>query len=171
MHSHESEQMTHILQGALKFFVGGEEIIVREGEVLHIPSWVEHGGRGAGRHVRARRLQPDPPGLARPHGQLLPSQMSGNRFALVAAGSRGIGRAAAAALGRDGCRVAICGRDRTALDAAAREIATETGAETALAADVSRQADVERFVESAASHFGGLDILVTNSGGSPLGGL
>ena len=41
----------------------------------------------------------------------------------------------------------------------------------ALAADVSRQADVERFVESAASHFGGLDILVTNSGGSPLGGL
>ena len=42
MHSHESEQMTYILQGALKFFVGGEEIIVREGEVLHIPSWVEH---------------------------------------------------------------------------------------------------------------------------------
>jgi quercetin dioxygenase-like cupin family protein len=42
MHAHESEQMTYILQGALKFFVGGEEIIVREGEVLHIPSWVEH---------------------------------------------------------------------------------------------------------------------------------
>jgi quercetin dioxygenase-like cupin family protein len=42
MHSHESEQMTYILQGALKFLVGGEEIVVREGEVLHIPSWVEH---------------------------------------------------------------------------------------------------------------------------------
>ena len=42
MHSHESEQMTYILQGALKFLIGGEEIIVREGEVLHIPSWVEH---------------------------------------------------------------------------------------------------------------------------------
>ena len=42
MHAHESEQMTYILQGALKFFVGGEEITVREGEVLHIPSWVEH---------------------------------------------------------------------------------------------------------------------------------
>jgi 3-oxoacyl-[acyl-carrier protein] reductase len=92
--------------------------------------------------------------------------MSGNRVALVAAGSRGIGRAAAAALGRDGCRVAICGRDRMVLNAAAREIATETGAEILpLAADVSRQADVKRFVESAASHFGGLDILVTNSGG------
>ena len=42
MHSHESEQMTYILQGALKFLIGGEEITVREGEVLHIPSWVEH---------------------------------------------------------------------------------------------------------------------------------
>jgi quercetin dioxygenase-like cupin family protein len=42
MHSHESEQMSYILQGALRFMVGGEEITVREGEVLHIPSWVEH---------------------------------------------------------------------------------------------------------------------------------
>jgi quercetin dioxygenase-like cupin family protein len=41
-HQHESEQMTYILQGALKFLVGGEEVIVREGEVLHIPSGVEH---------------------------------------------------------------------------------------------------------------------------------
>ncbi len=43
MHSHESEQMTYILQGALKVVVGGgEEITVREGEVLHIPSGVPH---------------------------------------------------------------------------------------------------------------------------------
>jgi quercetin dioxygenase-like cupin family protein len=42
MHAHESEQMTYILQGALRFFVGGEEITVREGEVLHIPSWTPH---------------------------------------------------------------------------------------------------------------------------------
>ena len=42
MHSHESEQMTYILQGALKFVVAGEEVTVREGEVLHIPSWIEH---------------------------------------------------------------------------------------------------------------------------------
>jgi quercetin dioxygenase-like cupin family protein len=41
-HQHESEQMTYILQGALKFLVAGEEVIVREGEVLHIPSGVEH---------------------------------------------------------------------------------------------------------------------------------
>ena len=42
MHSHESEQMTYILQGALKVLVGGEEVTVREGEVLHIPSWIPH---------------------------------------------------------------------------------------------------------------------------------
>jgi quercetin dioxygenase-like cupin family protein len=42
MHSHESEQMTYVLQGALKFLVGGEELVVRDGEVLHIPSWVPH---------------------------------------------------------------------------------------------------------------------------------
>jgi quercetin dioxygenase-like cupin family protein len=42
MHTHESEQMTYILQGALRFHVAGEEIIVREGEVLHIPSGTPH---------------------------------------------------------------------------------------------------------------------------------
>jgi len=42
MHAHESEQMTYVLQGALKFLINGEEITVREGEVLHIPSRVEH---------------------------------------------------------------------------------------------------------------------------------
>jgi quercetin dioxygenase-like cupin family protein len=42
MHSHESEQLTCVLQGALRFRVRGEEMVVREGEVLCIPSGVEH---------------------------------------------------------------------------------------------------------------------------------
>ncbi len=42
MHAHESEQMTYILQGALRFLIEGEEITVREGEVLHIPSRMPH---------------------------------------------------------------------------------------------------------------------------------
>ena len=42
IHTHDSEQMTYILQGALRFQVDGEEIIVREGEVLHIPSRLPH---------------------------------------------------------------------------------------------------------------------------------
>jgi quercetin dioxygenase-like cupin family protein len=42
MHSHESEQMTYVLQGAIRFLVDGEEVIVREGEVLHIPARAPH---------------------------------------------------------------------------------------------------------------------------------
>ena len=44
-HSHDNEQITYILEGALHFWLGadrGEEIIVRAGEVLHIPSNVPH---------------------------------------------------------------------------------------------------------------------------------
>jgi|SRR5688572_11582942 len=42
MHAHDSEQMTYILQGALRVLVGGEGITVREGEVLQIPSGALH---------------------------------------------------------------------------------------------------------------------------------
>jgi len=41
-HHHESEQLTYILEGALKFELEGQEVIVRQGEVLHIPSNVPH---------------------------------------------------------------------------------------------------------------------------------
>jgi quercetin dioxygenase-like cupin family protein len=41
-HHHESEQITYILEGALKFFLEGKEIVVHKGEVLHIPSNVPH---------------------------------------------------------------------------------------------------------------------------------
>jgi quercetin dioxygenase-like cupin family protein len=42
MHKHEAEQLTYVLQGSIRFLVGGEDVTVREGEVLLIPSWVEH---------------------------------------------------------------------------------------------------------------------------------
>jgi quercetin dioxygenase-like cupin family protein len=42
VHAHDSEQMIYVMQGALKFVIAGEEVTVREGEVLHIPSGVEH---------------------------------------------------------------------------------------------------------------------------------
>jgi quercetin dioxygenase-like cupin family protein len=44
-HSHENEQLTYILEGALRFWIGedqNEEVVVRAGEVLHIPSHVPH---------------------------------------------------------------------------------------------------------------------------------
>jgi quercetin dioxygenase-like cupin family protein len=42
LHSHASEQMTYVLQGALRFVVDGQEVIVREGEVLTIPAAAPH---------------------------------------------------------------------------------------------------------------------------------
>jgi quercetin dioxygenase-like cupin family protein len=42
LHAHDSEQLTYVLQGAIKFLVNREEITVREGEVLLIPSGIEH---------------------------------------------------------------------------------------------------------------------------------
>jgi quercetin dioxygenase-like cupin family protein len=41
-HSHESEQLTYVLTGALKFTLAGRDITVHAGELLHIPSWMPH---------------------------------------------------------------------------------------------------------------------------------
>ena len=91
------------------------------------------------------------------------------RVALVCAASKGLGRASAEALARDGFKVAICARGRDALADAERTIAG-TGAEVlAIPADVSNSADVERLFQATAERFGGLDVLVTNTGGPPSG--
>jgi len=41
-HSHENEQVTCVLSGALKFAFNGQEIVARAGDVVQIPSWLEH---------------------------------------------------------------------------------------------------------------------------------
>jgi len=92
------------------------------------------------------------------------------RPALVAAASKGMGRAVAEGLAREGARVAIFARTEADVRLAADEIRAATGAEVlALAGDVTRAADVERMVGEAAGRFGGLRVLVTNAGGPPLG--
>lgn len=92
------------------------------------------------------------------------------KVALVCAASRGLGRATARALAAEGVRVAMCARHMPTLEAAAADIQAATGAEIlAVAADVSRHSDVARLVDQTVRHFGGLDILVTNSGGPRAG--
>ena len=92
------------------------------------------------------------------------------RAAAVAASSRGLGRATARALAREGASVALCGRDEPRVREAAEAIARETGARTlALKADVAVAEDCHAFVDRAAQAFGRLDILVTNTGGPPPG--
>lgn len=92
------------------------------------------------------------------------------KVALVCAASRGLGKATAMALAAEGVRVAMCARHMPTLEAAAAEIQAATGSEIlAVAADVSRRADIVRLVDQTVQHFGGIDILVTNSGGPRAG--
>jgi 3-oxoacyl-[acyl-carrier protein] reductase len=88
------------------------------------------------------------------------------RTAAVAASSRGLGFATAAALAAEGVRVAICGRDEEQLKEAAARI---EGDAIPLPADVSTPAGASGFVEAAIAALGRIDILVTNAGGPPAG--
>jgi 3-oxoacyl-[acyl-carrier protein] reductase len=88
----------------------------------------------------------------------------------VSGASRGLGRAVAFELAREGARVAICSRDRAAIEEAAAEIAAATGTDVIpIAADVSSPADARRFVDEAAEALRGLQVLVANAGGPPTG--
>lgn len=94
-----------------------------------------------------------------------------DRTAFVAGSSKGLGAATARQLAREGARVAISSRDAARLEATAQSIRAETGAQVlAIPCDVTVAADVERAIAETARVFGGLDILVTNSGGPPSGG-
>ena len=92
------------------------------------------------------------------------------KVALVLAASRGLGKASALCLNREGAAVAVASRSLDAAEAAAREIARETGERViGLAADVTKAEDIRQAVARTVDEFGGLDILVTNAGGPPAG--
>jgi 3-oxoacyl-[acyl-carrier protein] reductase len=91
--------------------------------------------------------------------------LAGKRAA-VAAASSGLGFAIAAALANEGCRVAICSRDPGRVAAAARSISDASGtAVDASVCDVSAPGESTEWIDSVASRWGGLDILVPNAGG------
>ena len=93
-----------------------------------------------------------------------------DKIAFVAGASRGLGAATARQLAREGARVAINARNGERLAAAAESIRAETGTQVlAVPGDVSSAADIDRMLAQAVGQFGGLDILVTNSGGPPAG--
>ncbi len=93
------------------------------------------------------------------------------KFALVCAGSRGLGRACAEALSAEGAHVAICARDGVSLSRAAAEISAATGNPVLpVPADLSRGADIDALFDEVGRAFGTLHILVTNAGGPPPSG-
>lgn len=90
-----------------------------------------------------------------------------NRVAMVAASSKGLGRAIAESLAQEGARLSICARSLESLEAARQAIA-ESGAEVLpVACDVSNAADLQRWYDATIERFGQVDILVTNTGGPP----
>lgn len=92
------------------------------------------------------------------------------KIAIVSGSSRGLGFSIAKMLAQEGAKVAINSRSKEKVETAARKIHEQTGQEVlAVAGDVANPAEVTALVEQAAAHYGGIDIMVTNSGGPPSG--
>jgi 3-oxoacyl-[acyl-carrier protein] reductase len=93
-----------------------------------------------------------------------------DRVALVTAASRGLGRAVAEQLGREGARVALCARGAEALHEAAAAVKTAGAAAVlAEAADVRDDAAVRGLVMRTEQELGPIELLLVNAGGPPAG--
>src|SRR5215470_14034878 len=85
-----------------------------------------------------------------------------DKIALITGGTSGIGLAIARKLAAEGCRIAICGRDRTKLDRAVASLGS-AGAK-GFPADICSTSDVASLVDKVTGMFGGIDIVVSNAG-------
>jgi 3-oxoacyl-[acyl-carrier protein] reductase len=94
-----------------------------------------------------------------------------DKRAVVAGSTKGIGRATAHLLAKEGARVVVNGRDVRVAEAVAREIAKDTGSEViGVAADVATADGAAQLIERSIAVLGGVDVLVTNAGGPRPGG-
>jgi 3-oxoacyl-[acyl-carrier protein] reductase len=92
-----------------------------------------------------------------------------DKVAIVGGASKGLGRACAEVLAQEGVKVAICSRTEADLEKAAQEIRDTTGAEVLVfAGDLDQYGTIRDLIATTVDRFGGLDILVNNSGGPPL---
>lgn len=89
------------------------------------------------------------------------------RVAMIAAASKGLGKACALALAQEGCRVSICARNAEELERTRADLA-QVGEALAVTADVTTAADLEAWFTQTEARFGQVDILVTNTGGPPV---
>lgn len=90
-----------------------------------------------------------------------------NKVALVLASSKGLGRAIAIALAKEGAKVVISGRTQSALEQTAKEIQSTGGQVMVLPWDMSDLNSIEEKIASIEKHWGTVDILVNNTGGPP----
>lgn len=89
------------------------------------------------------------------------------RVAMVAASSKGLGRAIAEALAREGSRLSICSRSAESLESVRAGMESGGAEVLAVACDVTRAEDLQNWFQQTLDHFGQVDILVTNTGGPP----
>ncbi|MFO7890822.1 MAG: SDR family oxidoreductase [bacterium] len=93
-----------------------------------------------------------------------------NRIALVAASSRGLGKAVAEKLSAEGVKLVVCARNKKILEKTAEDIFFKTGVSVfPLAADLSQKEQIDWLVRETIDLFGKIDILITNAGGPPPG--
>jgi 3-oxoacyl-[acyl-carrier protein] reductase len=93
------------------------------------------------------------------------------KIAIVGGSSKGLGKACAMALAREGAEVAICARNEKELNDTADQIRWKYGTDVlALSADLTRYEDIKRLVNETMRRFGRIDILVNNTGGPTPGG-
>ncbi len=93
-----------------------------------------------------------------------------DRVAIVAASSRGLGKAVAMGLAQEGVNLVICSRGEDVLAETASEILSETGVWVKpVAADVSKKDEIDKVVDHCIKEYGTVDIMVNNAGGPPLG--
>jgi 3-oxoacyl-[acyl-carrier protein] reductase len=92
------------------------------------------------------------------------------KVALVAASSKGLGRAIAEAMAAEGAELVLCARDGAALDGTCRAIEAATSVRSLpVVANLSEESGVARVVDAALATHGRVDVLVTNTGGPPAG--
>ena len=89
-----------------------------------------------------------------------------DRAAIVTGSSRGIGRAIAAGLAAEGCRLTLCARTPEALERTAAELRARGATVLAVAADLTGPEEPARVVEATLQAYGRVDILVNNAGGA-----
>lgn len=92
------------------------------------------------------------------------------KVAIIAASSKGLGRAVALELAGEGAQISICSRNPEQIRKAAESIRSETGAEVYYEqADVTKRDQIRSFVANTVKRFGTVHVLVTNAGGPPAG--
>jgi 3-oxoacyl-[acyl-carrier protein] reductase len=117
---------------------------------------------GAGRGSQVIRCYP---GIVNGRAGNPPKSMESltGKIAIVTGGTRGIGRAIAEHLLRQGVSVAICGRNQESVDRVVQEMSS-LGKIVGHSADISRPEEVSKFFQTVDKELGGLDILINNAG-------